>query len=1013
MRTKFSGILTLLLAFVVQVTFAQTKTVTGTVTDADGLPLPGVNIIVKGTSTGTQSDFDGEYSIEVSADQTLQFKYLGFKTQEVEVGNQSEISVSMEIDSAELDEVVVEAYRTSSKKKSNVAAATVTSETIKARPNSNFVQTLQGQIPGLNIQTGSGQPGASSSVILRGVGSVTGGSEPLYVIDGVPQNGDIFRSLNPNEIENISVLKDAGATAIYGNRGANGVIVVTTRSGSYNQALQIDYIATTGFSELQDNDYNLMGSQQLLRLENQRGVGLGGTLTQEEIDNYSIETDWYDVFFRKAFEQSHTLQLTSGGENLNSFTSIGFTDQEGILKTTGIQKFSFRNNLNGKSEDGKFTYGTNMTINWSQRGEATSLGTGGVNQNFVLGANNSVPYLEDGVYAGDSEALLEAYNNDGTLRLTPYFLEDKLRTFSNDYDELKAIASGNAAYQITDELSFSTNFGLDYTQSNRVVSQNADSFNSYLFLEPNQEFGGTESHSQARTLLINFTNQLKYVKTIDEKHTVEASLFTEYFKGHRRTTGFTQNGLDPKTQSGWGTGYIGYDNTPFYVPSVNAGAVNAGLFSYFGFVDYDYDSKYGFSASLRRDASYRFSETNRWGTYYSVSGRWNLSEEDFLANSDVVDALKLRASYGVSGNQNIVGTSIFDGPNLQFDLYGAPTGYGAQPSYGITTLGNSDLRWEDITQANIGVDFEMFESRLRGSADVYQKTTTDLYQPLRISAINAITQISANLGELENKGVEFQATYDVIRDRQKDLLVSVNFNGAYNENKITEIPDPSGTTWDGESLVGNFEGQMLNEYYVLDYVGVNPVNGNLLFRDAEGELTENPDPATDRQFTGESFIPKFQGGFGLNVDYKGFFLTSQFNYVGGISRYDYDYSGLVDPANIGIFNMSNDINRAWTPDNRFTDIPRLGATNRGLEEFSNRFLKDASYLRLRFLSIGYNFSPEFLEGTFIKNLRVFAQGQNLLTWTEWRGWDAESNRSADQYQYPTPRIYNVGLELKF
>ncbi|MGM0635561.1 MAG: SusC/RagA family TonB-linked outer membrane protein [Bacteroidota bacterium] len=1012
MRTKLNGILTLMLAFVVQLTFAQEKTVTGTVTDENGLPMPGADVLVKGTNQGTQTDFDGNYSIEASADDILVFKFLGFSEQEIQVGNQSTINVELQEDSADLDEVIVEAYRTSSKKKSNVAQSTVTSETIKARPNANFMQTLQSQVPGLNISTGSGQPGASSQVLLRGVGSINGNTQPLYVIDGVPQDGQNFRSLNPNEIENVSVLKDAGATAIYGNRGANGVIVVTTKRGNYEQALKIEYNGTMGFNDMQEHSYNTMSSRQLLSLENSRGVGRGAQLSQQEIDEYDVETDWQDVFFRQGLTQSHTVNLTSGSKNLRSFTSLGYTEQEGMLKNTGLKRFTFRNNLNGKSDDGKFEYGTSLTVNYSKRTEMNSTGTGSVNQNYVLGANAGAPYIDTDEYEG-SQQLTDLYNEDGTLRYTPLMLMDKMRKFHDKSDELKAILNLDAKYQFTDELSFNTRLGFDYTHGNRNVFQSANSFNTLLFLETDQEFGGFEDNVTSRQLIANFTNELRYDKVFDEVHTVQASLFTEYIKAHSRGFSASQTGLDPRTESGFGTGYVPYDpSNDFYVPGIGANAANGGLFSYFGFVDYDYDSRFGFSGSVRRDASYRFSDTNRWGTFYSLSGRWNITEEDFMANS-AFDMLKLRASHGLSGNQNIAGPSLFSDPNRQFTTYGfGASGYAGAPGLGISALGYSALRWEEIRQTNVGIDFALFKQRLRGAMDIYRKTSLDLYQSRPISAANGITSLNQNFGDMENNGIELQAAYDIVRDRQNELVITLKFNGSYNDNELTKLPTDAGNSWDGESLTANFEGGILNQFYVLEYAGVNPTNGNLLFRNNEGELTENPDPATDRYFTDKSFIPRVQGGFGLDVDYKGWFLSSQFSYVADVLRYDYDYAGLMDPNDLGTFNLSQDILDYWTPDNRITNVPALNANNRGLEEFSDRFLSDASYLRLRFLSVGYNF-PKNMLGNNLDGLRIFVQGENLLTWSKWRGWDAESTRAADQYQYPTPKIYNVGIEVKF
>ena len=436
MKLKLTWLMTLFMAFVMQFSFAQEKTVTGTVTSAtDGFPLPGVNVIVKGTTRGVQTDFDGNYSIKASANETLVFSFLSMKTTERLVGNATKIDVTMLEDIESLQEVVVEAYRTSTKETSNIASTTITASTIEARPNANFAQTLQGQVAGLNITTGNGQPGGNSTINLRGVSSLSGNTEPLFIIDGVPVDEDNFRSLNPNDIESLSVLKDAGATAIYGNRGANGVVLIKTRRGSYNSGLKINYIGTTSFSTLQEHDYNLMNSREQLQLEKDFGSGFGATLSDAElaIRAQQTNTDWVDVFFGTGLTQSHTLNLSSGGENINSFTSFGYHDQEGILKrASDLKRFNFRNNLSGKSKDEKFNYSTSFTINYSESNEPNSIGSGAINRNFVLGANQSVPYISPASYVpGQGGNIPVVFAN------TPLFLLDRLDTYTRREDELK------------------------------------------------------------------------------------------------------------------------------------------------------------------------------------------------------------------------------------------------------------------------------------------------------------------------------------------------------------------------------------------------------------------------------------------------------------------------------------------------------------------------------------------------------------------------------------------------
>lgn len=1040
MKSKFTWIFTLLLAFFIQFSFAQEKTITGVVTDTEGMPMPGVNVMIEGTTQGVQTDFDGKYSITAAVGQKLVFTYVSMGTQVFTVGASNTISVKMVEDTEVLGGVVVEAYRTTTRAQSNVAVTTVTSKTIEGRPNASFIQTLQGQVPGLNISTGSGQPGANSTVILRGLGSVNGNVEPLYVIDNVPLNADNFRSINPNDIESISVLKDAGATSIYGNRGANGVIIVKTKKGTYESPLNIKYTGITSFSSIQGNDYNKMNARQLLTLERtkQKGLGFtGGTngapMTDDQINNYSTNTDWYNEMFRTGLTQNHVLSLTNGSKNVSSFTSFGYFDMEGMVKNTDLKRFNLRNNLNGKSDNNRFNYSTAVTINYSVRNEV-NLGAGSVNLNPVIAANNGAPYISPSWYTNGSElndyfqtgepSDAAAANGapvvtQGNLLLTPLMLLDKQKTSIQRTNELKMIGNVQASYKLTDELTLGTNIGTDFTEAVGLFVEDPSSFNAHYFRNPElpEEYIGFQSETFAREFAFNFNASLNYNKVFAEKHTIDASVFTEYYKAHLKSFNYTQNGLDPRVFTpGNGQGFIGHDPFPnpdvsspaYYVPDVGSGKASAGLFSYFGSADYDYDKRFGLSATVRRDASYRFSETNRWGTFWSVSGRWNIDRESFMEGLPF-DMLKLRASYGTTGNQNISGQSVFNAPNASKTLYDVGTGYSNLPSYVIAQLGNVDLKWETIEQANIGVDFEVWQHRLRGTFDVYQKTTKDLYQTIPISAVNGTYGVLGNNGSLRNSGVEALLSYDAVRSN--DFNLTFTFNGSYNRNQMLEIPNPQGLTNNGN--VVNHEGGPLNEYYLIKYAGVNPTNGNMLFYTKDGQLTENPDPESDRRFTNKSLVPVYQGGFGFDVSYKGFYATTQFSYVMDIDRFDFDLEGLQDPNSIGQFNMSTDVLNAWTPDNRITDMPSLFLTNKAMDSASDRYLKDASYLRLRFAQVGYAFSPEILNKTPFTGIKAFVQGENLATWSKWRGWDAESNRAGDQAQYPTPKIISVGLELQF
>jgi TonB-linked SusC/RagA family outer membrane protein len=996
-----------------QFSFAQEKTVTGTVTTLDdGLPLPGASVIVKGTTRGAQTDFDGNYSIKANSGDILVISYLGMKTSEITVGSANSYNAALALDNS-LEEVVVVGYRNVSKESSKAATVKISSETIENRPNSSFVQTLSGQVAGLNIVTTSGQPGGNSLVQLRGVSSLTGNTEPLFVIDGTPVDEDNFRSLNPQDIESIDVLKDAGATSIYGNRGANGVILITTRKGNFNQGLSVQYSGRQSYSTLQDADYNLMSSQQLLTYERERNVGVGAgvssnkgynpttggvPLTDQQIAE-APNFDWLNYFFRTGVTQSHNLSLTNGGENSSQFTSLGYQETQGILVQSKLKRFNIRTNVNGKSNNDKFNYGLNLTANYSKSDEPNALNGGTVNRNFALGGFSSLPYNTVGQFTPETR---QAIINAPAVIDTPFFLVDRLSQYTRFDEEVKIISSLNFSYKITDWLTARSVSGIDYQSEFFTRAQFPDAINSNIF-GGNNEFQQQDSNRQ---FTFNQLTSLNVSKTYG-KHNIDLGLYTEYFKGHLRNFGYTANGLNRSTFSpGDGSGFI--DDTAdsdIFVDNVRANILNSGLFSYFGSLDYDYDTRYGVGATIRRDASYRFAASNRWATFYSVSGRWNISNEAFMSDS-VFNNLKLRGSYGTAGNQDILGQGPFSAPDLTEDFFATGSGYGNASTIALSQLGNSDLKWETVTQLNVGLDFGVWQNRLRGSVDYYVKTTSDLYQNVSLSATTGVTQQFANVGELENRGVDLQLNYEVVQAKKEgDFRLSVGAVGNFNETEFISLPE--------EELIGTGrEGGIFGEQFTLRYVGVNPATGNLLYLDANGNATENPDPDTDRVWTDRNSQADWIGSFSVNMDYKGFYLTTQWNFSTGVDRYDFQYAGFVNPDNAGTFNLSNDITKAWQQPGDITSIPSPTAFNRN-SFGSDRFLTSSDYLRLRFASVGYKFPERFLKGTGFTNINIFFNAENALTFTKWRGYDAEGNNGVQRNGFPTPKTFSVGFELGF
>jgi len=1001
----------------IQVGYAQQRQISGVVKTEYGDPVEGAAVTLVGTNKGTSTDQDGNYSLLANQGDRISVSLIGFKTATLTVSSSNVLNFTLYEDFAEeLDPIVVTGYTTQTKKETAVAQTTVSSKTIEGRPNANVIQTLQGQVPGLNIMTGSGQPGSDdTSVVLRGIGSINGNITPLYVIDGVPTSDDRFRSINPNDIETVTVLKDAGATAIYGNRGANGVIVITTKRGSFDQDLSIKYTGLTGVVFNQKDHYNLFDGPGLKRFEKYLYQNTGGAVGRNWPENDINRTqtmDWMDFFFSPAIQQNHTLSFSAGSKNLATHTSVGYADYEGTLTGTNLQRFNFRTNFDGKNNSGRFTYSTNVSANYSKNRMLDATGSNNVYHNYFIGANRGLPYIlaSDYNYGATFDDVFEAYTDLGAAS-APFVLIDRRRNVAYRQNELKLLVNGSFNYKLSDYVTVSNQSGMDFQNINQPYWYSPGSFHELVSAPDDQEYVGYYSEVDSKRMVFTSTTSLKYKRTFNEKHTFGAGAFVEYLKGHLNSSSFNKTGFDPIFWSpGAGAGWVG-DNSDndYYVANAGKSKFNTGLFSYFANVNYDYQGRFGLDATIRRDASFRFIKDNQWGTFWSVAGRWNISSEEWMAGSKFND-LKLRASYGTSGNQDITGSGLFGGANMFSTLYSSSTQYYGLLALAVSQLPNTSLRWETIEQANIGLDFGIWDNRLRGSLDFYRKATKDLFLLKPISAINGASNIYANFGDMKNEGIELMLGADVLR--KKDARITLNANVGYNKNTVLDIPQESGYFWDGTSLVGYREGSLVNEFYMFKYAGVDPNNGEALFYAADGSLTNTPTDA-DRHWLEKSAFPVFQGGFGLDAEYKGFFLTANFTYAKDVHRYDNSYLWYTNPGFVGPFNMSADYYDFWTPNNRDAEFPSPVASNNSFLSDSDFYIRDASYVRLRYLSVGYNFKQQDLAFLKLSGLRVFAQAENLHTWTKWKGFDAESNRGVDLDQYPTPRSVSFGIEVQF
>lgn len=1030
MRSKFKWIFMLLLAFSVQITFAQEKTITGTVLE-NGMPLPGVSITVKGKQVVSQSDFDGKYSVRASQGEQLVFTYVGLQTQTVTVGAANTITVTMVASATDIDviEVVNTGYdRTSTKASTSSAVTTISAKTLENRPNASFLNSLQGTAPGLTILASSGSPGSAKiDTYIRGMSSLNAATEPLIVIDGVPTNGNQFRNLNQNDIETVSVLRDAAATSIYGNRGANGVLVITTKRASFGSSLVVSYSGVTGISTLPDNDYNMANTQQALTLERIRSTGVGNGLTDAEIANFGVNTDWTKQFFNTDITKQHNLSLSFGGENASNYTSISFFEQGGLVPNTDFKRFTLRNNLNGKSSNGKFVYSSQLALGYSRRHQLTQENNSAVDNNTIQnplhGSLTALPYILPNQFL-TGQALYDEIGTNFSGPNDTYVLEDVLRGMNvpNRYDETSILANISASYKITDNFTLTNKAAIDYKSTDRVSARDPRAYLSLAVqLSPARPFqnGGSETQSNIKDFTFTNISSLSYSKTFNEVHRVDAGLYLEYMKAHYRAQLFTRNGLDPKNYVfGSGQGYAplipAFNENGVLIPAENvptasASNVNAGTLSYFASVDYDYKDKFGLSGVVRRDATYRFVADNKWATFWSIAGRWNIDQEAFMEGS-TFSLLKLRASYGTQGNQNIFspayGTNpLFVQPSTVRDLYATGAGYNNEAGIAVGNVGNPTLLWEEISQLNIGLDFKIMNNKLEGNLDLYRKQTDQLYNTVSRSAGTSFFGQQGNNGSLRNSGVELMLRYNVISN--DDLKFSVFANASYNKNEIISVNNDDQSGNDNVNYVGG-PGYQWN---LIPYIGVNQSTGNLMFLDANGEVTEAPTDA-DRRPNGKSALPVYQGGFGFNADFKGFFVDALFTWTQDAWRYDNQLRWAYDPSVIGDDNVSADLLNAWTAANP-TNFPSLTASNVPLDVSSDRYLYDSSFLRMKNVSVGYNFPKEFLDKTFLTSVRLYVQGENLLTWTKWRGFDPESTQSFQVTGYPTPRTISFGTNIQF
>lgn len=1031
----------LLFLFLAGLGLSAQITVTGLVTDDSNEPIPGVSVLEKGTMNGTITQTDGTFSLQVPEDAILIFSFVGFVPQEIPVDNRSVINVVLTESITGLDEVVVVGYGVQKKKLVTGATLQVDGENLQKRNTISALQALQGQTAGVQITSTSGQPGEELKVIVRGLGTI-GDAGPLYIVDGV-QTSDISY-LNNADIESIDVLKDAASAAIYGSQAANGVVLITTKSGQTGKT-QITFDSYYGIQNVA-RKVDLLNAREYAVIMNEAAINSGKApyFTADDIDNLGnsgwADTDWMDqMFYDNAVTQNYTLSF-SGGNNASTYsTSLSYTGQEGIVggpDVSDYKRYSFRINSEHKLFDDMITLGQHLTFAYIQQ---NGINVGNQYNNSLRSAFNTSPFLpvynDNGEFLNNTKNAGEMYNG---AEWVPWYEGESnpyaSMIYNNMSDDNNQKLLGDIYLRVSpiEGLTFETKYGLDYyTKEERSFIPEYE-LSVYDFREHDQA-----SQRLEKGVAWTWTNILTYDFDLnDHDFTVMAGMEAYQYKGtwmHTRNTDLLPTGLD----------YAYIDNTTNtdLARLTFEGAPNdeSMLLSYFGRVSYNFGEKYLLNATFRADGSSRFAEKNRWGYFPSVSGGWVLSSEPFMEfTDDIIDFFKLRVSWGQVGNQNIdpwqylapvqvANTNYYFGSD-DFDAAGNTPG--AYPS----RLANEDLKWETSEQLNIGFDARFMKSRLGVNFDLYQKDTKDWLLQAPILATAGAEGPFINGGDVRNKGVEIAVSWN---DQIGDFRYFISANYSYNDNEVTEVPTSDGIVHGLTNMlydnslefyhraetgypIGYFwgwqtDGIFQNEQEVLEHTSNGTViqpdamPGDLRYVDQNGDGILNDQ---DKVMVGDP-NPDAVFGFNVGFEYKNFDFTVAANGVYG-NQIVQSYR---NHAN-GFANYTTEILERWHGEGTSNTIPRVTETNINYL-FSDIFVKDGDFLRISDITLGYDFA-DLINKSFISQLRLYGSVQNAFTFTKYNGMDPEvgygvedGSSGIDLGYYPRPRTFLLGLNVKF
>lgn len=990
MRRSFL-FLSLLLLTIHSFTQTQTRTITGKVTDERGDPIAFASIKLKGSRSGIAADAAGNFSIAAKSGDVLVISGAGLTEKEVTVGEDNVLNIPLQRNQSQLTEVFVTGYSTKSKRSTSGSATSVTIDDIRTQPIASFDQLLQGQAPGINVVTGSGQPGRAGNVTIRGKGSISGSTQPLYIVDGIEITAADFSTINQGDFESVTILKDAAAASIYGSRAAGGVIVVTTRRGRVGPT-RFNYDVQYGQSKWPRSRLKLMDSNEKLDYELDNGNPNGWS--PAEIDSLrNIHTDWEDVFFRTGITQQHQLSTSGGNDKSRFYASISYLNQSGVVQASALKRYTGRLNLETGNENVRVGINTmfGYSIFNSTQENNQSIGSP------LNGLRWSLPYFTP--YDRDG-----SYLKDPTPSDQPNPLQELLEN-SRRFPQWKAVGNIFLEYRLPffKEILLRTNWGGDYTQNETEV------YNRRTTAAGQAATGGQGSLARLFNRRFRYmgTNSINYKKTIAGEHDINATIFHEFIREDFRTFNFTGFGLTLPFPNE--AGITNGTGTNGYIPVVGGNGTANSLVAYFADVDYGFRNKYFLHAGYRRDGSSRFGINNRWADFYNVGASWIISDEAFMDRlKGTLDMLKLRASYGTVGNQATVDNAgnlvdFASRPQLARSTYGGTTGLR------LIDPGNPDLKWETRATANIGFEFGLLKNRISGAIDYYHSVTRDLFYRRAVSGTSGFGTVLANAGRMRNQGIELTLRGQPVRSRNFTWTVEGNFT--YNKNTILELgPEGEDNVQNGVTVLKI--GKPLNTIWLVKYAGVDSDNGDPLYYDKDGKITNIYDPA-DNAYLGTSDAPYF-GGINNTFNFKGIELQVFWVFSLGNEVYNNDRLNVENPGYTAS-QLSKDLLREWRNPGDITDVPRADPSVYFLDG-TTRFVENGSFWRMRNIQLSYNLPRSILDKIKVNNLRVFIQGQNLITITEYRGYDPEVpaggalNAGA---QYPTLKTVTAGINLQF